>query len=68
MGALPMLRSATDPQVRGGQYFGPSCFLEVSGYPKLVRSSARSQARDIQRIQRGLWTISEELTGVAYPV
>jgi NAD(P)-dependent dehydrogenase (short-subunit alcohol dehydrogenase family) len=27
MGALPTLRAATDPQVRGGQYFGPSGFL-----------------------------------------
>jgi hypothetical protein len=35
------------------------------GYPKLVRSSARSQDRDIRR---RLWTISEELTSVAYPV
>jgi hypothetical protein len=65
MGALPTLRAATDPQVLGGQYFGPSGFLEARGYPKLVRSSAQSHDRDIQR---RLWTISEELTGVAYPI
>jgi hypothetical protein len=35
------------------------------GYPKLVRSNARSQDPDIQC---RLWTIAEELTGVAYPV
>jgi hypothetical protein len=49
MGALPTLRAATDSQVRGGKYFGPSGFLETRGYPKLVRSSARSQDRDFQR-------------------
>jgi NAD(P)-dependent dehydrogenase (short-subunit alcohol dehydrogenase family) len=65
MGALPTLRAATDPQVLGGQYFGPSGFLEARGYPKLVRSSAQSHDRDVQR---RLWTISEELTGVAYPI
>jgi NAD(P)-dependent dehydrogenase (short-subunit alcohol dehydrogenase family) len=64
MGALPTLRAATDPRVLGGQYFGPSGFLEARGHPKLVRSSAQSQDRDIQR---RLWTMAEELTGVAYP-
>jgi hypothetical protein len=41
-GALPTLREATDPQVRGGQFFGPSGFLEARGYPKLRQSSARA--------------------------
>lgn len=65
MGALPTLRAATDPQVLGGQYFGPSGLLEARGYPKLVRSSAQSHDPDVQR---RLWTISEELTGVTYPL
>jgi NAD(P)-dependent dehydrogenase (short-subunit alcohol dehydrogenase family) len=65
MGALPTLRAATDLQVRGGQYFGPSGFLEARGYPKLVRSSRKSHNRDSQR---RLWALSEELTGVAYPI
>ncbi|MEU0286053.1 SDR family NAD(P)-dependent oxidoreductase [Streptomyces sp. NPDC006147] len=65
MGALPTLRAATDPAVRGGQYYGPGGRLEVRGYPELVESSAASHDRDVQ--QR-LWTVSEELTGVTFPV
>lgn len=65
MGALPTLRAATDPAVLGGQYYGPDGFAETWGYPKIVSSSAKSH--DIDR-QRRLWAVSEELTGVTYPV
>ncbi|MGA5317553.1 SDR family NAD(P)-dependent oxidoreductase [Streptomyces pseudogriseolus] len=65
MGALPTLRAATSPDVRGGQYYGPSGFQEVRGHPTLVRSSRDSHDRGVQ--QR-LWTVSEELTGVTFPV
>ena len=65
MGALPTLRAATDPGVAGGQYYGPGGFLGTRGYPKPARSSRRS--RDTA-IQRRLWTVSEELTGVTFPV
>jgi NAD(P)-dependent dehydrogenase (short-subunit alcohol dehydrogenase family) len=41
MGALPTLRAATDPTVRGGQYYGPGGFAEQRGYPKCVQSSAQ---------------------------
>src|SRR5215467_10420648 len=34
MGALPVLRAATDPGVLGGQYYGPGGFLGARGYPK----------------------------------
>jgi len=65
MGALATLRAATDPTVQGGQYYGPEGFRELRGYPKLVESSAQSHDIDIQR---RLWAVSEELTGVTYPV
>jgi NAD(P)-dependent dehydrogenase (short-subunit alcohol dehydrogenase family) len=65
MGALPSLRAATDPAVLGGQYFGPDGFAQTRGYPKLVASSRKSHDVDLQR---RLWTVSEELTGVVYPV
>jgi NAD(P)-dependent dehydrogenase (short-subunit alcohol dehydrogenase family) len=65
MGALPSLRAATDPAVVGGQYYGPDSFAQTRGYPKVVRSSRKSH--DVQR-QRRLWTVSEELTGVVYPI
>lgn len=65
MGALPTLRAATDPDVQGGQYFGPDGFLEQRGHPKLVKSSAQSHDAELQR---RLWAVSEELTGVSFPV
>jgi NAD(P)-dependent dehydrogenase (short-subunit alcohol dehydrogenase family) len=63
-GALPQLRAATDPGVLGGQYYGPDGFTETRGYPKVVASSAKSHDVDVQR---RLWAVSEELTGVVYP-
>ncbi len=63
MGALPTLRAATDPDVRGGQYYGPGGFRETRGYPKVVESSAASHDTETQR---RLWQVSEELTGVTF--
>jgi NAD(P)-dependent dehydrogenase (short-subunit alcohol dehydrogenase family) len=65
MGALPQLRAATDPAVLGGQYYGPGGLGQTRGYPKIVGSSKKSH--DVER-QRRLWAVSEELTGVTYPV
>jgi NAD(P)-dependent dehydrogenase (short-subunit alcohol dehydrogenase family) len=65
MGAEPTLRAATDPSARNGQYYGPGGFGEQRGHPKVVASSAQSHN---QEIQRRLWSVSEELTGVVYPV
>jgi NAD(P)-dependent dehydrogenase (short-subunit alcohol dehydrogenase family) len=65
MGALPTLRAATDPAVIGGQYYGPGGRGEVRGYPKLVSSSPDSH--DLATQQR-LWDVSEELTGVTFPL
>jgi len=65
MGALPTLRAATDPAVQGGQYWGPDGFRELRGHPTLVTSS--SQSHD-PALQQRLWQVSEELTGVTYPV
>ena len=65
MGALPTLRAATDPTVLGGQYYGPGGLGQTRGYPKIVGSSKKSHDADRQR---RLWAVSEELTGVTYPV
>lgn len=64
-GALPTLRAATDPDVVGGEYYGPAGLGEVKGPPHRVRSSRQSRDEDIAA---RLWTVSEELTGVNYPV
>jgi NAD(P)-dependent dehydrogenase (short-subunit alcohol dehydrogenase family) len=64
MGALPVLRAATDPAVVGGQYYGPGGFLGARGYPTPAKSSGQSHDT---AIQRRLWAVSEELTGVTLP-
>jgi NAD(P)-dependent dehydrogenase (short-subunit alcohol dehydrogenase family) len=65
MGALPMLRAATDPAAHGGEYYGPSGFGQMMGYPVGVSSSRRSHD---EQAQRRLWAESERLTGVTFPV
>lgn len=65
LGALPTLRAATDPAVQGGQYYGPDGFKQMRGYPILVTSNEQSHDT---AIQQRLWSVSEELTGVTYPV
>jgi NAD(P)-dependent dehydrogenase (short-subunit alcohol dehydrogenase family) len=65
MGALPTLRAATDPGVHNAQYYGPDGIGEQHGHPKLVESNKKSHDR---ALQRRLWAVSEELTGVTYPV
>jgi NAD(P)-dependent dehydrogenase (short-subunit alcohol dehydrogenase family) len=64
-GALPTLRAAADPGVLGGQYYGPDGRGERTGHPVVVSSSAQSY--DVA-LQRRLWAVSEELTGVNFPV
>ena len=65
MGALATLRAATDPNARSGDYYGPPGRLQYTGYPTRVDSSTDSH--DVEA-QRRLWTISEQLTGVSYPI
>lgn len=65
IGALAIIRAATDPDARGGDYFGPSGRNETTGYP--VRVEPAPQAHDLDAARR-LWERSEELTGVTYPL
>jgi NAD(P)-dependent dehydrogenase (short-subunit alcohol dehydrogenase family) len=64
MGALSVLRAATDAGVLGGQYYGPGRFFGARGYPTLAHSSRRSHH---PATQHRLWTVSEQLTGVRFP-
>jgi NAD(P)-dependent dehydrogenase (short-subunit alcohol dehydrogenase family) len=63
MGAVPVLRAATDPRAHGGEYYGPARFGEMTGPAKRVQSSARSHDEEVAR---RLWEESERLTGVTY--
>jgi NAD(P)-dependent dehydrogenase (short-subunit alcohol dehydrogenase family) len=68
MGALPVLRAATDPAAHGGDYFGPrrSGLLRwfYTGFPDRVEPG--NHARD-EDSQVRLWQVSERLTGITYP-
>jgi len=65
MGALPQIYAAVAPGVQGGDYYGPDGIGELWGHPRKVTSNASSQ--DVNAARR-LWTLSEQLTGVTYPL
>jgi NAD(P)-dependent dehydrogenase (short-subunit alcohol dehydrogenase family) len=63
-GARPTLFAASQ-DLPGASYVGPDGFGEYRGYPTLV--SRTSAASDVEMAKR-LWTLSEELTGVQFPL
>ncbi|WP_223189850.1 hypothetical protein [Nonomuraea terrae] len=63
-GALPTLYAAV-ADVPGGGYAGPGGFLQGRGAPKLV---GRSRAAWDAALARRLWTASEELTRITFPL
>lgn len=65
MGALPTLYAATESDVNGAEYYGPSGFMEMNGPPKKVKSNRRSHD---QNVAERLWNISEDLTGVRFEI
>ncbi|MCD7894301.1 MAG: SDR family NAD(P)-dependent oxidoreductase [Erysipelotrichaceae bacterium] len=58
-GAMPLIRAATDKDVKGGEYFGPS----KDRMPNVVKSNKASHNLDTAN---KLWEISEELIGLYY--
>ncbi|MGH9185114.1 MAG: oxidoreductase [Acidimicrobiales bacterium] len=59
LGALPILRAATDPAAQSGQFYGPR--IIVRGHPVVETPSRRARrAGDARR----LWERSEDLTGL----
>jgi NAD(P)-dependent dehydrogenase (short-subunit alcohol dehydrogenase family) len=61
-GAWPTLYAATQ-DVAGAAYVGPDGFQEMRGHPTLV---SRSGAASDEQTARGLWELSERLTGVSF--
>jgi NAD(P)-dependent dehydrogenase (short-subunit alcohol dehydrogenase family) len=61
-GAWPTLYAATQ-DIPGGAYAGPDGPFEMRGHPHLVTPSSAAQDAETAR---GLWALSERLTGVAY--
>jgi NAD(P)-dependent dehydrogenase (short-subunit alcohol dehydrogenase family) len=63
-GALPTLYAAL-ADIPGDSFAGPGGFMEQRGAPKLV---GRSHAARDTDVARRLWDVSEELTGVRFPL
>jgi len=63
-GALPVLYAAV-AAVPGGSFAGPGRLFGLRGAPKLVATPAA--ARDGEAARR-LWAVSEQLTGVRFPL
>jgi NAD(P)-dependent dehydrogenase (short-subunit alcohol dehydrogenase family) len=63
-GALPTLYAAL-AEIPGNSFAGPSRLLEQRGAPKLVGRTGA--ARDPDAARR-LWAVSEQLTGVGFPL
>jgi NAD(P)-dependent dehydrogenase (short-subunit alcohol dehydrogenase family) len=63
-GAAPTVYAATE-DIPGNSYVGPDGFQEMRGKPTLVD---RSNAALDEEKARGLWELSEELTGVKFPL
>jgi NAD(P)-dependent dehydrogenase (short-subunit alcohol dehydrogenase family) len=63
-GALPTLYAAV-ADIPGDSFAGPGGFMEQRGAPKLV---GRSDAAKDADVARRLWDVSEELTGVRFPL
>ncbi len=63
MGALPQIRASVEPNVKGGEYYGPDGFMEMKGYPVKVKTNAASNNLvDAKK----LWDLSEKLTKVKF--
>lgn len=60
MGALPTLYAAVAGDVKSGDYYGPSGWQEMKGYPKKVGMNAKTENLDKSK---RLWEISEKQTG-----
>lgn len=63
-GARPTVYAATE-DLPGDSYVGPGGFQELRGAPQLV---GRSPAARDETVAAGLWALSEELTGVRFPL
>ncbi len=63
-GALPTLYAAT-AEIPGNSFAGPGGFMEQRGPAKLVGRTSAAKDMDVAR---RLWDVSEELTGVSFPL
>lgn len=63
--AMPSLMAALDTSVKGGDFFGPTGFGDMSGEPAKVASKPHSHNKEIAE---KLWETSEELLSFKFEV
>ncbi len=63
LGALPVLRAATEPNLKGSEYVGPKGLGGFRGYPVHVSSTPASHN---EVLAKALWTASEKLTKTSF--
>jgi NAD(P)-dependent dehydrogenase (short-subunit alcohol dehydrogenase family) len=63
-GALPTLYAAVE-EIPGNSFAGPGGFMEQRGAPRLVNRTGAALDMDVAR---RLWDVSEQLTGVRFPL
>ena len=64
-GAKPSLLAAMGPDVKGGDYYGPTGFREMKGPVGVAKMKRVAQDR---KVAEQLWEVSEELTGCTFKV
>ena len=63
LGALPILRAATETNLKGSEYIGPKGIGGFRGYPVQVNSTPTSHN---EVLAKALWAASERLTKIAF--
>lgn len=63
MGALPTLKAATDPSLKGGEYIGPMKMSNYRGYPGF--NTLPTSAEDANHRQK-LWHTTERILGLNF--
>jgi len=64
-GALPSLFAATDPSVKGGEFFGPDSEKEYSGYPAL--SKHNTPTMNDKELAKKVWEYAEIVSNMTFP-
>ncbi len=65
MGVIPLLYAGTAPNVKGGEYYGPSGFMEYSGKTQLTKCA---QGVYDEKIGAQLWKASETILNHVFSV
>jgi NAD(P)-dependent dehydrogenase (short-subunit alcohol dehydrogenase family) len=61
--ARPTLMAALSTNAKGGDYYGPGGFMEISGTPG--KATINPKAKDPE-VAKQLWSLSEQMTGLSY--